>query len=364
VNLAETLVYADIKQLHQLAAAYSLTCNVHSKNELIQSLHGRLTSKSKLEEQRVSLSWEEKRFLLQVVYESRAEYTLEMLLSKARKACIDGDKGEKRTALLEHSLANGWIFRLHTGQTFKYVMPADIRSQWREIFVKEAQANAYGNYTPESFDSGVGALTDDLFTFLRYVSCHQVSLSKEGVMYRNHQQRIMSLFQVSEAFPDRKEWRFGYGRRFRDYPDRFALLYDYAHHRRLIREKPDEGLSVTEEGLRIVQQGSGQTEEILDDLFAFWMLSYRKAIPALSSLCLFIARICENNWIPESTLVPALVNWTVPFYYDKQEEIVRRRLLAMMAHLGVLYKGQNADAGNVYMLTDRGKSLLSKGTNL
>jgi hypothetical protein len=360
MNLADTLVYADINQLYQLASSWRLECNLHSKHELIQSLHNRLTSTGFCRGVHEKLNWEEKRFLLSLLFEPRKDYSREALLSRARKAFREEIRHNEHERLLTQALENGWLFRMKKAYTVTYTMPDDLRRRWREIFVKEVRDAAYGNNTkPDVYRDDTYVMAYDTHQLLRYVQTNRVPLSKEGVMYRKQQQKLMELMSVREDLVDGKEWRFGYGRRFRDYPDRLALLYDFAYHEQWLKER-EEGLVVTEEGINQALEKEQEREEIAARLVAFWILSYKKAIPTVESLWMFIACTCETEWLEEAKLVYALRNWVRPFYYDSDEEVVHRRLLSMMVHLGILRRGMVAQDSFVYTITNWGKFLLNK----
>ncbi|BAU28876.1 hypothetical protein DFP93_103277 [Aneurinibacillus soli] len=362
MNLSETLGYADIAQLHQLARVYELECNRNSKHELIQSLYSRFTSRLFLNELYMALTWAEKRFLLMLVYEKKTQYTQEGLMSKARRACGE-DGGYDR--LIDRALAAGWLFRMrNVNGIVTYAMPDDLRVCWREIFVKEVQNAAYGYYTtPDEYRDDTFALASDVRTLLTYIQSESIPLSKEGAMYRKHQLKLMELFVVSEPLLVGKEWRFGYGRMFRAYPDRLALLYDYVHYERWVQER-DIGLYLTEEGIQRVAQQEWERGEIAERLVHFWILSYKKAIPAMESLWMLIARVCVGSWLEEEKLVQALSNWTHGFYYDTQEVVIRRRMLSMMAYLGLLRTGTLQSGSRVYSITEWGRIILNKNTKL
>ncbi|MFT9847586.1 hypothetical protein [Aneurinibacillus sp. REN35] len=362
MNLADTLVYADIRQLHQLASACGLTCNRHSKHELIQSLHRQLTSAAFCQDVHGSLVWEEKRFLLSLIFERRKEYSYEALLSRARKSFKEEIRSGEHEKLLNRMLVNGWLFRLQRSYAIMYVMPDDLRIKWQEIFVKEVKDAAYGNYTkPALYRDDTHVMVYDLQQLLGYVQKHKVPLSKEGVMHRKQQQKVLELMAVCENLVESKEWRFGYGRRFRSYPDRLALLYDFAYHHRWLTE--DENvLTLTEMGVEQIQKGL--REEVAEQLVAFWLLSYRKAIPVIESLWRFIAAVCDEAWMEEASLILALQDWIRPFYYDTEKEVIRRRLLSMMVHLGILQRGVIAESSIVYTVTNWGKSLVNNTPKL
>lgn len=88
MNLAEILVYTDIRQLHQIANHYGCECNPHSKNELITSLLSSLRHRLTISQEVAQLSQAEIHFLLQLLLDKRTVMSLEDLLAKAGVALL------------------------------------------------------------------------------------------------------------------------------------------------------------------------------------------------------------------------------------------------------------------------------------
>ncbi|MFD1905599.1 hypothetical protein ACFSQ7_18680 [Paenibacillus rhizoplanae] len=108
-------------------------------------------------------------------------------------------------------------------------------------------------------------LAGDLLLFLRYVKENEPELNQEGALYKRNQQGVMNALQIAEPLLGKGGWRFGYGRACEHYPPRFALLYDYARHRRWISEEGYR-LQLTAAGEQFLAEGK---LEKLMQLFSF-----------------------------------------------------------------------------------------------
>lgn len=193
---------------------------------------------------------------------------------------------------------------------------------------------------------------------LRFVDGHEITLNAEGVMYRRSQQQLIEHMHIAEQLTAKGGWRFGYGRSFRHYPDRLALLLDYALHRRLIQER---------NGLLILTDAGRETLDIpLEDsmiqLFRFWLRLYKGAIPNLFSLVYWICT-CTEQWISSQELYEQVQGYIKPFYYDTAEDIFTRRLLRMMMHLGML-RSTDQEQGAIQMTAWGREAVRSYGIEL
>ncbi|HEY4391167.1 MAG TPA: hypothetical protein VGN02_07435, partial [Paenibacillus sp.] len=192
-------------------------------------------------------------------------------------------------------------------------------------------------------------MSTDLHLFLEYVLNHSVVLNAEGVMYRRSQLQIMEMLHVSEPLVG-KGWRFGYGRRFKDYPSRFSLLYDYAYHIRLIKEEGDS-LKLTSSGLSYLKEEHGDT---MLQFVVFWLRLYKIPIPNLLSIIYWIER-SSADWVSVASLYQKLESLIAPFFYDTPESIFEERILRMMLHLGMIRIGENGDGKRYIQTTGFGK---------
>ncbi|WP_027417507.1 hypothetical protein [Aneurinibacillus terranovensis] len=359
MKLSETLGIVDIKQLNQLASTYRCECNLNSKHELIQSLFVKLTRRSFYGEQFQRLSPKEKRFLLQLISDPKSTYSKSALYVKARCAC---ERGQTDRTLIDQALANGWLYRVNL-QTESYVFPEDVRAGWRRCLLEQGrEAVEPMPDAPELYRDDTFILAGDLYILLTHLKENSLPLSKTGTLYRNHLVNIMKRFAVQEALPEKHEWRFGYGRRFRDYPDRFGLLYDFAYQQDLIEENAVLGLILTEKGSMSIHPDKWNVQEVAQSLVTYWRKTFGKSISALDGLCILTGGIC-TEWTDEKMLADYLSDWVTSFYYDTPVEIIKRRVLGMMVHTGLLRKGVSGESNTVYRFTVWGKSILSKLLN-
>ncbi|RXT13927.1 hypothetical protein [Ammoniphilus sp. CFH 90114] len=355
MRLAEMLSYADIDQLHQLANTYSCDCNIHSKNELIQSLLGSIKREANIKEQLESLKKEEFHFLMYIVFDSRSTFTLEDLRAKAKFSYMENLDRDTYRKLVSVALKKGWIFRgVSRNAVSAFQVPEDMRKAWANTILK-MEWGEQPNYSDPPFyrDEGI-AIIEDLHQFLQYVSRHQPQLTSDGVIYKRNQQQLMELMSVQEELIEKGGWRFGYGRHFRDYPDRFSLIYDFCYYRGYIREEPGNALWTTPEAEEAFQL---PPEILAMEMYKFWLRLYKRPISGLPMFIRLIGRAAER-WMEEEALIRVLVPRIRPYYYDNEDSIARNRILKMMVHLGLLRKGIHNENTWVLQTTRLGKTLL------
>lgn len=153
-------------------------------------------------------------------------------------------------------------------------------------------------------------------------------------------------------------WRFGYGRRYLEYPIRFSFIYDYCYYHDLIIET-DTHLKLSEKGLNRITMGG---QEDLFEIFKFWLWLYKKAIPNLQSIAQWIDCL-TSQWIVTSTLSHVLCPLIKPFFYDSAESIISARIIQMMMHLGLVCLGEDHIHGMVMRITPIGSKLIQSIDN-
>ena len=199
-----------------------------------------------------------------------------------------------------------------------------------------------------------GVFIQDLDQFLSYVKNREVPLTEEGSIYRQHQRKLFQLFAIPEKPVNNPQWRFGFGRRYHQYPDRFSLLYDYAYYRGYIVETPEGFLRVTEAGAEqlITSNSSEQAEAV-----RFWLRLYRRPIPHLILITRWISLLATQRWIPLETVTQAVDDWLHPYYYVPKQELLDRTI-NMMLYLGILSLAENTEGTKLAMITAEGSALL------
>jgi hypothetical protein len=357
VRLAEMLSYADIGQLHQLADTYSCSCNINSKNELIQSLLSSIKRESIIQQQLAELSHEEFHFLMHIVYDSRTTFTLEDLRAKAKFSYLQDLERDTYRNLISIALKKGWIFRIpsrNAGASFQ--VPEDMREQWATAILKKELENHKAEDEPNVYRDEGHALVEDIITFLKYFQNHDAPTTAEGILYKRNQLQILELMSVREGPVDKGGWRFGYGRHFRDYPDRLSLIYDFCFYRGYIQEEPGTKIEI----LPAAEEAVQLPPDLLSlEMFKFWIRLYKRPIPGLAMLTRLVCHATDNRWTSEEALVQMLTKRLRTFYYDNEESIARNRILKMMIHLGLLRKGKIGERDWVCQTTAWGRKVLT-----
>jgi hypothetical protein len=174
-------------------------------------------------------------------------------------------------------------------------------------------------------------------------------------MYKRQLAQAMERLSVEEALPTRAGWRFGYGRHFRDYPDRFSLLYNFVHYEGYIAELAEGRLTLTPEGLAIA---NGLVKPDPAQMYRFWLRLYKGAIPNLVSLAQWVSRL-SGQWVTIASLSQVLLPLIRPYYYDEPKDILDKRILRMLMHLGVLRWGKTDDGIEAIEVTPQGRTLVA-----
>ena len=355
MKLSETLTYTDISQLHRLAREWNCECNIHSKNELIQSLFHHLTNKYQIHQEFLELSSGDKMFLFNLMFEKPREYTKDSIYAKARQACLKEEEARSYRGMLERALEKGWLFRVSIRQDEKFILPDEVRKQWRSLLLHGIQGMRKEEIEGGTIYDGSHHMAQDVEILSNNLKNNHVPFAKNGAMYRKHIMNLIHLFNVPEELPT-ESWRFGYGRRFREYPDRFALIYDFAYHRGWITEDDMMGnVILTEQGYQFLEEGINY-EQLTKDLFSFWLLSYRRAIPNVENLTRFISLLCQKQWVQERVLVEQLLPFTSGFYYDTPEEVRKKRIITMLNYFDFLLKTTLRDATYAFTLSPGGET--------
>jgi hypothetical protein len=335
MNLPETLVFSDITHLNRIAKEYQIEVNSSSKNELIQSILQQVLNQNQIMVRLQHLSSVEKVFLLFLLLDTRKGISYEDLLAKARQAINITANGEEPTisnrTLISNMLNCGWIFQDKRKHGTLYQIPVDLRSRLLKGLSRQYSPSSSIPNIPVLHSEKSSTLIMDLITFLRFVQNELVLLTSEGAIHKRLQQQLFKSFVIPENPLDSKGWRFGYGRRFNNYPDRFSLIYDYCYHQEWIEER-GETLVLTGKGEEIITGKS-----LLDhlDLFRFWQKLYQKPVRNLSFLLSLIS-LYTQEWIGLNDLEKEVVPFIVPFYYDREEDIFTKRIIAPLLWLGWL----------------------------
>lgn len=354
MNLAEMLTFADIEILSKIAAHYECNCNAHSKRELIQSILNKMGNRAFIQEHVEQMDEEDLRFLNSLLFEKRSRLSLEELMASAGQAKFSADgkqPGHSVRDIIARFRHKGWLFNGSTPDTrYLFGVPEDLKARFRSVLEERMASSIRRVPEPEVYREEQEQAAEDLFLLLHYIKRHDIPLNSEGVMYKRNQSQLMEKLYVAEPLVSKGGWRFGYGRRFRDYPDRLALLYDYAYYRGYISEQNGK-LTLTETGSLMVEQ---EAKEPLLYLIRFWLRLYKGAVPNLLSLVYWTDCGCAE-WSSAASLFGSVQPFIKPFYYDSPESIFRERILKMMLHLGMVKAGEDPSAGPVVRMTPAGR---------
>jgi len=339
LNLADMLCYADIHQLNKIAQHYQCECSGNSKNELIQAILNAIYRNESFNKLIGDMTIEDIRFLNSMLFESSVTYSLEDLTARASQARFTPVEGGANLSreMISAFKQKGWLFNGYSHET-KYVfhVPDDLKERTCKALQGRFQSNLDRVDEPPAYRDEQNVLADDIRYLLRYLAQEDVPLTTDGAIYKRVLLQLLDGMTVKEQPLSRGGWRFGYGRRFRDYPDRFSLIYDYCYYNDLIREQDDQ-LQLTDRGRQHV---TANRKEDLGQIFRLWIRLYKGPIPNILALTHWVQRLA-NRWVTASSLIQILSPMVKPFYYDNAETIVEQRLLQMMMHLGLIRIGEN-----------------------
>nr|WP_306433046.1 hypothetical protein [Paenibacillus sp. J45TS6] len=355
MNLADLLTYADIGQLNRIANHYECSSNTHSKHELIQSILVTLGNSSFIEELVYDLPEGQLSFLNALLFDGRVNYSIEELTALAKQAMEP--KGERPAAYFRDIVVQftkrGWLFNGSTQQTkYLYRVPQDLKMKFMGVIRSKFIQLAEVVPEPSVYREEHHLMFEDMKLLLKFTDQYEIPLNQEGFMYKRTQQQLLDFLHVKEPLVGKAGWRFGYGRSYKEYPDRLALLYDYAIHQRYIAEN-NGILAITDEGTHVFEKSS---DEELMQIFRYWLRLYKGAIPSLASVVYWIGE-CAKEWITVSSLLESMGEIIHPFYYDTNEAVLKQRILQMMMHLGMVRIGEHEEKGQVVRMTPWGNRL-------
>ncbi|OYD09708.1 hypothetical protein [Paludifilum halophilum] len=350
MNFADLLTYADIETLKRMADHYDCGNDFHSKNGLISSLLHHLGKPSRLKGEVESLHPAEFRFLQQLCFDSREVFSREELIGKGR-AALEGD-GDHPRRLVLLGCKKGWLFPgvSHRDKSL-FQVPRDLRRRFLELLSEKYAGTASAEQQPVAYRNEEGLMQEDLHRFLFYLCQHEVRLTSEGGIYRQQQRQIFKALHVAEEPVPKKGWRFGFGRRYHLYPDRFSLLYDYAFYRGYILEDEMDGI------LRLSEAGAGKIENKDPDegkeIYRFWLRLYKKPIRHIALLVKWIDLLCRNVWQEANRVETVVRQWLEPYYYESEADLFQRTI-KMMVHLGLLRIGEGEDRCRLLRMNHQG----------
>ncbi|KRF12281.1 hypothetical protein [Paenibacillus sp. Soil787] len=357
MNLADMLSYADIHELGRIAHTYECECNGHSKNELIQSILSTALRREIFEKHIQGLAIEDIRFLNSLLFDPRNAFSIEELIARVGQSRFqkeDSEEWNPRDMIIKFKKL-GWLFNGYSQQTkFLFHVPQDLKRRFSDVLTGQFKQSLKTTNEPNVYRDEQLLIVDDIFHFLTFISQEQeIQLTAEGSMYKRQLQQILNRLSVQEEMVTKGTWRFGYGRMFKEYPNRFSFIYDYCFYRQLISEH-SQTLRLTEDGKARLVEGK---KENLAEVYKFWLRLYKNPIPNVQSVVAWIDRL-GGQWVTTTSLGEVLCKLVKPFYYDSSESIVEQRILQMMMHLGLVRIGEDQENGTVIQVTKLGTKVI------
>ncbi|MDR6549489.1 hypothetical protein [Paenibacillus qinlingensis] len=362
MNLADMLSYADIHDLGRIAHTYECECNGHSKNELIQSILSTAMRKDIFEKHIQSLSSENIRFLNSLLSDPRNAFSMEELIARAQQSRFQKEESSEswnpRDMILNFKKL-GWLFNGYSQQTkYLFHVPSDLKRRFSDVLANQFKQALVKTEEPEIYRDEQVLLAHDVFHFLTAVAQQEMPLTAEGFLYKRQLGQIITLLSVQENMVPKGTWRFGYGRMFKEYPNRFSLIYDYCYYHEFISEH-DLVLRLTEVGKARLMEGK---KESIADIYSFWLRLYKTPIPNIQSIAGWMDRLCDQ-WVTMASIVELLSQLVKPFYYDSSASIVEQRIIQMMMHMGLIRIGEDHSHGAVIQVTKLGSKVI-RGINI
>lgn len=326
MNLMEVLLFQDRQELMKLLnESYEEKINVNSKRELIEILYPRLTNREKVTGRFQSLSTNAQKLTLYLCFDKKLFNSKEEL-----HGIVPNIDKNQFLSLIEQLTLNGILFVYKNGN---YVIPNQIK---KEIIESIQRSMIDHSFILPSLDVEEKELTiiHDLFVFIDYVCEKPLSLTKVGTMYKKDFQGIMKQFKVQEQLPN-EQWRFGYGRRFSQYPDRFSLLYDYCYSKGWIKESNNQLITTS----KVEELYDMRINELLQNIVSFWHKLYKRPIPTIGLLYeLLLSVLKDGEGIEEEFLVSFFRPFVFEYYFDSTDDIITKRFLNMLVFLDIVIK--------------------------
>ncbi len=351
MRLNECLNHASVPTLQRIAKSLHVTCVPYSKLDILQSiLEAWLDPDArKTMVERWCSEWDAA--MRRVVLQPRHAFAREEMASLLTPF---GD------GALERALEAGWLY-VHPDPATKFplVVPEDVQEACHDHYVKAWRAQVLKRCEePPCVRDEEDAILVDFEALVDYVRGHDVRLTTTGAMYKRHLEQLMQLFEVEESL-ELPRWRFGYGKRAFAYPDRLALIYDFAC---------DEGVLVEQDGrvevdeARFAAWKSSLTVAKLRRLLRHYIATYRGAIPRLADVLRLVRRV-GGDWLDLASLYEVCRPFVNAFYYDSAEDVWRIRIVKMLVHLGVARIGSDTPESppEWFQTTELGQELLSQG---
>ncbi|MDB5084671.1 MAG: hypothetical protein JWN30_1557 [Bacilli bacterium] len=350
MRLGDCLLQTDILLLRDIASNYQLECSRFSKNDLISTILQTFRRRSFVSDAYRQVSEEAVRDVwVQLALYPRNELSAEDVDVITKRAAA---RFPVKKPILSKLMQQGWIYRVGSRESlYKYIIPDEIRLQMRQTLTETVKSQVeLSSEDPVIWREEAGSILRDISTFLQRAVSPGLKLTVDGTIFKKQFEKLMELSELQEEPLSGTGWRFGYGRRFHQYPDRFAFIYDYCYLRALIQEDLEAGvLRITQEGKEWAQQSLVDRKA---DLLNSYALLYRRPIPRLSLIIASIQTVCEGNWVTVDSLKKVIQPYLASYYFDTEDILFERRIIGMLVHLGLLQYGSLSTGVHVVRMND------------
>ncbi|SIS96581.1 hypothetical protein [Alicyclobacillus vulcanalis] len=351
MRLNECLNHASVPTLQRIAHSLQVPCVPYSKLDILQSILEAWLDPDERQRmvERWCNDWDE--VLRRIVLQPRHAFAREEMASLLAPYGPDA---------LERALAAGWLY-VHPDPATKFplMVPDDVHDACHAHYLKAWQSRVIRRLDDPPFvRDEEDLMLVDLETLVSYVRDHDVRLTTTGAMYKRNLEQLMQLMAVEEPL-ELPRWRFGYGKHTFAYPDRLALVYDFACEEGVIVEQDGQ---VRVDEARWISFASRRTMVKLRRLLRHYVVSYRGPIPRLPDVLRLLRRL-SGAWLDLGSLRSVCQPFLNAFYYDTVEDVWQKRIVNMLVHLGVARIGSDAPDSppEWFQTTELGQELLSQG---
>lgn len=371
MKLSEMLIYADIEQLSEIAKRYQCNCSSHSKHDLIQSILSHSYREDIMSAQFDNMTAQQKHLLSFLLFEPQKKYSVEELKAKI-KYCrfIEQEPPKRKTKkqaivlpleqrIIKQLKDEGWLFKEQgLAHHVLYQIPEDKCEYFRAHIAKQFQMNLTTYTQVEVVRNEAGYIVEDLKAILQFIHSQHIKINEIQLMNKRTLQQLINMLYINEAIPGKGAWKFGYGKKFGEYPDRLALLYQFAVTSGWIEENDTLQLSI--KGQQLLNEGFKLD---IVKVIEYWLAIYKKPIPNLKALTYFIY-VSLKQWRSVDELQIQLLPYIKTYYFDNEEAILHKRILKMLLHFGVIELGQDDKQQLMAKLTDFGAEWLKRALKL
>ena len=364
MRLMECLNQSDMKQLTWIAKHHQLSAPSYSKNAILQELLSKFTEPDYLSTRVHQSQIPLQTVIRELAIHGRDSYAKDELSPVIRRILsalkIEQSSSQEIIMALIHE---GLLFEMHSTFGRMYIFPEDLWKKINILTTKEIRAASLAiDQMPVIVRDDGTAIARDTASLLFFCAKNPQRLTLDGSLYKRAQQQIMQLFEIKEELlPERTGWRFGFHPHFRNYPERFALIYDFLSTSETWIEKNSDLL---------VEEGASQAllmiseEKRTELIFRYYLQVYRSAIPHLLRIINKIGEMTRGGWVMDQVIRSEIVPWVNEYFYETKDNMIHQHILRMLVYLGFLKEGEFSPTMLGYHLSLLGATWLgSQGFN-